>query len=358
MRKLYIDNIRWITVVLVVLYHVIYMFNGIETFGVIGSFSDVQYQDAFQYIVYPWFMLLLFAVSGMSARYELVRRSEKEFIKKRTGKLLVPSTLGLLVFWWILGYYNLLIGGGLEQMAAVPKPVLFIIMAVCGIGPLWYIQMLWIFSVLLIWVRRVEIDRLWKLGEKANVPFLVLFAIVIWGAAQILNTPMVVVYRFGIYGAGFFVGYFVLSHDEVMDRLEKCWLPLAVCAVILEAAFTVLYWGRPYAEHSVLDTPLCSLFAWIAVIAALAFMKKWGDIIKNMTLLSQFSLSFITPLLLCLLICWWMSTSLGIGEWIFIPGFFFGLGGSFTVAYKLYLSVTGHQKKEKKKNKVSFNRHH
>jgi hypothetical protein len=82
MRKLYIDNIRWITVVLVVLYHVIYMFNGIETFGVIGPFSDVQYQDAFQYIVYPWFMLLLFAVSGMSARYELEHRSEKEFIKK------------------------------------------------------------------------------------------------------------------------------------------------------------------------------------------------------------------------------------------------------------------------------------
>lgn len=117
MRKLYIDNIRWITVVLVVLYHVIYMFNGIETFGVIGPFSDVQYQDAFQYIVYPWFMLLLFVISGMSARYELEHRSEKEFIKKRTGKLLVPSTLGLLVFWWILGYYNLLIGGGLEQMA-------------------------------------------------------------------------------------------------------------------------------------------------------------------------------------------------------------------------------------------------
>lgn len=248
MRKLYIDNIRWITVVLVVLYHVIYMFNGIETFGVIGPFSDVQYQDAFQYIVYPWFMLLLFVISGMSARYELEHRSEKEFIKKRTGKLLVPSTLGLLVFWWILGYYNLLIGGGLEQMAAVPKPVLFIIMAVSGIGPLWYIQMLWIFSVLLVWVRRVEKDRLWKLGEKADIPFLVLFAIVIWGAAQILNTPVVVVYRFGIYGAGFFVGYFVLSHDEVVDRLEKC-----------------------------------SLFAWIAVIAVLAFMKKWGDISNTLT---------------------------------------------------------------------------
>ena len=112
---------------------------------------------------------------------------------------------------------------------------------------------------------------------------IVLFAIVIWGAAQILNTPVVVVYRFGIYGAGFFVGYFVLSHDEVVDRLEKCWLLLAVCAVILAAAFTVLYWGRPYAEHSVLDTPLCSLFAWIAVIAVLALMKKWGNISNTLT---------------------------------------------------------------------------
>ena len=196
---------------------------------------------------------------------------------------MVPSTLGLLVFWWILGYYNLLISGGLEEMAAVPKPVLFIIMAVSGIGPLWYIQMLWIFSVLLVWIRRVEKDRLWKLGEKADVPFLVLFAIVIWGAAQILNTPMIVVYRFGIYGVGFFVGYFIFSQDEVMERLEKCWLPLAVCAVILAVVFTVMYWGRPYAEHSVLDTPLCSLFAWIATIAILAFMKKWGNISNTLT---------------------------------------------------------------------------
>ncbi len=112
---------------------------------------------------------------------------------------------------------------------------------------------------------------------------LVLFAIVIWGAARILNTPVIVVYRFGIYGAGFFVGYFVLSHDEVMECLEKCWLPLVVCAVILAAAFTVLYWGRPYAEHSVLDTPLCNLFAWVAAIAVLAFMKKWGNISNTFT---------------------------------------------------------------------------
>ena len=66
-RRIYLDNIRWITVVIVVIYHVIYMFNGVQPFGVIGPFKKHQLQDAFQYVVYPWFMALLFVVSGMSA---------------------------------------------------------------------------------------------------------------------------------------------------------------------------------------------------------------------------------------------------------------------------------------------------
>ena len=62
-------------------------------------------------------------------------------------------------------------------------------------------------------------------------------------------------------------------------------------------------------------------------------MKQWSEIIRN--------------------------SRTGVGGWIFIPGFFFGLGGSGTVAYKFYLSINRQQKKEnkKKKNKVSFNRH-
>lgn len=85
-------------------------------------------------------------------------------------------------------------------------------------------------------------------------------------------------------------------------------------------------------------------------------MKNWADIFKNITMLTQFGLSLITPLLVCLGVCWWLSSRMGLGGWIFIPGFFFGMGGSGMVAYKLYLSITTRQKKEKK-SKVSFNRH-
>lgn len=86
-------------------------------------------------------------------------------------------------------------------------------------------------------------------------------------------------------------------------------------------------------------------------------MKQWSEIMKNITMLSQLGLSFITPLLLCLAICWFLTAKTGVGSWIYILGFFFGLGGSGTVAYKFYLSVDKQEKHKKSKNKVYFNRH-
>lgn len=277
MRRIYIDNIRWITVVLVVIYHVIYMFNGVCTVGVIGPFSDFQPQDVYQYIVYPWFMFLLFVVSGMSARFELDAKGEAGFIKNRTRKYLVPSTIGLLVFWWVLGYYNMMIGGAFETMGAVPGPVFFLIMCVSGVGPLWYIQMLWLFSVILIWIRKIEKDRIYKQGAKANLIVLILLAFLVYGAAQILNTPIVVVYRFGIYGLGFLLGYFIFSHDEVMERLEKYWWLFSIAAIILCITFVVVFRGKSYADHEVIDTLLCNMYAWFGTLGVLAFMKKWGN---------------------------------------------------------------------------------
>lgn len=88
-------------------------------------------------------------------------------------------------------------------------------------------------------------------------------------------------------------------------------------------------------------------------------MKQWSEIIRNVTMLSQLGLSLITPVLICLAVCWLIVSKTGAGGWVYIPGFFFGLGGSGTVAYKFYLSINRQQKKEnkKKKNKVSFNKH-
>ena len=116
MRKYYLDNIRWVTVVLVVIYHVLYMYNGEGVLGGVGKITalDVQYYDIFLYAVYPWFMLLLFLVSGICSRYYLDSHTAKEFAKSRTRKLLIPSTVGLFVFQFIQGYISMSISDAFD----------------------------------------------------------------------------------------------------------------------------------------------------------------------------------------------------------------------------------------------------
>ena len=282
-RKPYLDNIRWITVLIVVIYHVIYIFNGVQPFGVIGAFHENQWQDAFQYLVYPWFMALLFVVSGMSARYYLQNHTHKEFVRYKTRKLLVPYTIGLIVFHWILGYYNMKIGGGLDSLSAVPGPILYVIMALSGIGVLWYIQVLWIFSILLLWVINLEKDRLWKLCAHVPVWLIVVMTVFAYGFAQILNTPVVTVYRFGIYGFCFFAGYFIFSHDEVIQRLEKWWYLWDIIAIGLGITYTIIYFGKNYATEPVINNVLACSYCWFAILAILTTMKKYGNKTNSFT---------------------------------------------------------------------------
>ena len=86
-------------------------------------------------------------------------------------------------------------------------------------------------------------------------------------------------------------------------------------------------------------------------------MKNWSELIKNLTMLTQFGLSLITPLILCIGISWYLDTHTGIGGWIYIVGFFFGLGGSGMFAYKTFKKVTGKTKKKDNSKGISFNRH-
>ena len=88
-------------------------------------------------------------------------------------------------------------------------------------------------------------------------------------------------------------------------------------------------------------------------------MKRLGYIYRNVMMLSQLGLSFVTPILLCLALCWWITSRFGVGGWIYIPGFFFGLGGSGMVGYKFYLHIDKKERKEEdsQKKKVYFNNH-
>ena len=280
MRKHYLDNIRWITVLLVAIYHVIFMYNGISTALTLEPFHPRQLQDGFLYLVYPWFMILLFVVSGMASRFYLGSHTVKQFLSSRTRKLLVPSTLGLLVIYWILGFFSMSINGAFETMPVdtIPKPVMFLIMAASGIGPLWFIQALWLFSLVLGLVRKCEKKgKLFALCERVNLPVALLLMIPLWGAAQILNTPVVTVYRMGVYSLSFFLGYFVFAHEAVVERLSKNWILLTAAAAVLGIGYVIFYYGGDPWVDPVVNGPFTICYAWVAVLAILAVMHRFGN---------------------------------------------------------------------------------
>ena len=64
MRKTYIDNIRSSTVLLVLIYHVCYMFNGVGVPGGIPNVENIPAFDALTYVVYPWFIHMWFYLSS------------------------------------------------------------------------------------------------------------------------------------------------------------------------------------------------------------------------------------------------------------------------------------------------------
>ena len=288
MRKYYLDNVRWATVVVVVLYHVIYMYNGQGILGVVGKITNlsVQYWDVFQYAVYPWIMMVLFIVSGVAAKLALEKYSHKEFIKSRTTKLLVPSTVGLVAFQFIQGYVNASISGMLNY--PMPMVFKFISVLLSGIGVLWYIQLLWLYSIVLIPIIKVEKNRLWdfcgKLGEsKIGLPVLIALVLVAYGAAQVLNTPIIVCYRIGLYFFLFLLGYFVISHDEVVGVLKKFFAIFAILAVVLGIAFCVTYFGQVYSNGPIYKSVLYVFFGYFASLAIIGGMAKYFDISNGFT---------------------------------------------------------------------------
>ncbi|WP_298035378.1 acyltransferase [uncultured Dysosmobacter sp.] len=275
MRKHYLDNIRWATVLLVLAYHVCYLFNGVGVFGAVPGAKNIPLFDYFACAVYPWFMVLLFVIAGISARYALRGQTGKTFLKKRAVKLLVPSTLGPFVFHWVTGYLNIKMGGGLD---AIPAALLYPISVVSGFGPLWFIQMLFLFSCLLVLLRKIDkADRIWTLCGKVNLPVILLLFVPIFAGAQVLNMPVLTTYRFGIYFVSFLIGYYIFSHDEAQEITGRIHLPMLFLAALGAVVYMAIYGGTDFTSPVCLQSLMTNLYLWIVVLAILGCGKRYFD---------------------------------------------------------------------------------
>ena len=287
MRKHWLDNLRWVTVLLVLLYHVIYFYNNKGVFGGIGGFGDgPQYQDVVMYILYPWFMPLLFLLAGISARYALEKYPAKDWFKARTRKLLVPGTIGLLVFHWMVGYFNTAVAAKSGVFDGMPGIGRYLMWAVSGTGPLWFIQDLWLFSLILLLIRKLDPEnRFHEWCGKLGIVWIILLGVLFWAGEQTLirnprpESPdgLLNLYKPVFYLIPFLLGYFVFSHEQVQDRLGRIWIPLLGCAAAAGIALIVTTFGQDNTSPQYLGSPLNCLYGWLMCLAMIAWFRSRFD---------------------------------------------------------------------------------
>ena len=322
-RHYFIDNLRWVTVALVLIYHVFYNFNAQGVFGGIGGFREHQWQDVICTALYPWFMTLMLILAGASSRYALQHRTVKEFRRERTRKLLVPSTLGLLLFGGVLGWLNITAGGGWEHMPAeMPFVVKYLIAVVSGTGPLWFIQDLYVFSLLLLVVRKVlDADRVeaWLGGLTVKGLSIVLFGFFLLlgllaqtqidevGTFDGLLNLYRPIYYFGV----FLVGYYIFSSERIHDYLAARYLTFGILAVVWSIYFCVCNYGADYTSPAVLQSFSCNMYCWAMVLALFGLFKhRYNCTTPFSQYMTRSSYGFyIVHMTVCTASCLWLKST-------------------------------------------------
>ena len=96
MRRHFIDNLRWMCILLLFPYHAAMIFN---CWGE-GFYVRCAPNEPISAVIiasYTWFMPLLFALAGASSRFAMEKRTTREYILERVKKLLVPFAAGVLL---------------------------------------------------------------------------------------------------------------------------------------------------------------------------------------------------------------------------------------------------------------------
>lgn len=278
MRKYYIDNLRIFCILLLFPFHTTMIFN---------SFGEIFYINGTPTIsltfvnigVYPWWMTGLFVLAGMSTMYAFGHRTGKQYIKERIHKLLIPLAACLVLVVPMQTYladrfHNGYEGGYFEHFK--------VFLTVTDFGGYdghftpahtWFILYLFVISMVtlpvLLWYHRREkkLD-----GNRLTMPVLLALGIPVICLEDVLNVGGK---SFAQFGACFLIGFFILSDEKVLERLQKystlfgsMWLFLIVARCCLYAA------GH---EHSIYNAISYYLLEWIGILAMLGLGRRFLD---------------------------------------------------------------------------------
>ena len=273
-RKHYIDNLRNFTILLLFPVHTFMIWNDFGSRFYIWQ-GENKVLSTLIVLVNPWFMPLLFVLAGMSARYALEKRTCKEFAAQRVWKLFIPFAGGMLFLVPFQALYARKFFGGYE--GSLPDHWKYFFMHLTDFsgydgaftpGHLWFILFLLLISMITLPLFHFlpygrTADRVGKMPAAG----LLLLVIPIWLMYYLGN--------FGGFSIGknlalYLAGYYVLSNDLVMEKLERNIRWLAALCGIGTITSVVLYYRLSYYGDLWVN-----FIGWLSILVLLVAAKRF-----------------------------------------------------------------------------------
>lgn len=279
MRKYYLDNIKWLVIVFVVVNHVISIFS---SNGSVMSYNTngIPALDVIGYFIYPWFMPTLFVIGGMNARYSLQQRTTKEFRKERVLRLLLPFLAYLLLIGPFAAELAFKINDYDSVFKDLPSVVVIIIRLLNGIGPSWFLLQMFVLSYILLFIKKLDRkERLLSISKACSIRSLLLLFIPVFISAQILYVAYT--FRNGLYLFLFLLGYYMFSEEKVQELIEKWGIYFLSAGAIIGVFQCYISFGKSYQE--VVNHWSVMLYTWLMILGVMGCSKKWLNLNNHFT---------------------------------------------------------------------------
>lgn len=80
---------------------------------------------------------------------------------------------------------------------------------------------------------------------------------------------------FGIYFVSFLIGYYIFSHENVQETIEKIRIPMACLAVVGAVLYAFRYGGTNYTSSDCLQSIITNLYLWVVILAIIGCGRKY-----------------------------------------------------------------------------------
>ena len=271
-RRYYIDNLRWLLILLLFPFHAAQIWSGGEYSGfyIWSHTNTVLY--VFSTAVYPWYMTFLFAIAGISCKYALQKRTNRQFVMERTNKLLIPFFFGLLVLVPVMTYiaekfFNGYTGSYLQQYRLFFTKVTDLTGYHGGFTPahLWFLLYLFVISLTALLIIFLQ-EKCLPQFKVCNVPyyFMIFMFVPEWLCQYALNIGGKSLGQFMIL---YLFGYYILSEENILLKVKQYqFVSLALC-VLSGCIYTYLYCFGNF--RSIWITGLYIFYGWMGIMTLL-----------------------------------------------------------------------------------------